>query len=218
MQHQYRGDEAVPMIRLPTVLFAGLTLLAALIGRGGKTLTRAKAQEVITGDERLKRAQTYPFIISRDAPAGFGGVAMVGNLRNGYLALQSEGYISITFALDGSGQTALTEKGRDAIATLKWKKAPLALWPSALWVPVATPQIVNITGITSDENIATAEFDWRWKLTPIGERLTSHGFRLEGWGGMDFDPEKISKGQATLKRYDDGWRVMDTSPEVQANQ
>jgi hypothetical protein len=58
------------MVRWSTVLFSELVMLATLVGCGSKTLSRAKAQDVIQADGRLKQPRTYPFIISKEKPSG----------------------------------------------------------------------------------------------------------------------------------------------------
>jgi hypothetical protein len=112
-------------------------------------------------------------------------------------------------------ETDITDKGRDAVANLKWKKERVVAWPGGLWVPVATFQVVAVTGIMSGEKEAMVEFTWKWKLTPIGEKLAAKGMKFAtptAWS-WDFDPDKLSNGEAVLKLYDDGWRITNLSPE-----
>jgi len=61
-------------------------------------------------------------------------------------------------------------------------------------IPVAKPELVEITGITEKDNEATATYTWRQKpINDIGEAM--------GYG-------KVEQGAMQFRKFDDGWRVV----------
>jgi hypothetical protein len=63
-------------------------------------------------------------------------------------------------------------------------------------IPTARRELVSITGISKADNVADVEFTWRW--TPMNEV----GAALNA-GGLQY------KSTATMKHYDDGWRLVE---------
>ena len=63
-------------------------------------------------------------------------------------------------------------------------------------IPTARRELVAITGISKADNVADVEFTWRW--TPMNEV----GAALNA-GGLQY------KSTATMKHYDDGWRLVE---------
>jgi hypothetical protein len=95
--------------------------------------------------------------------------------------------------------------------------------------PVANRELVQIEGITADENNPEVEYLWRWKVTKLGEALREDGAaykaltpeqrsameRLEisttgsfGNFPLPIPPEgSISRSTVRFKRFTDGWRM-----------
>jgi hypothetical protein len=63
-------------------------------------------------------------------------------------------------------------------------------------IPTARRELLSITGISKADNVADVEFTWRW--TPMNEV----GAALNA-GGLQY------KSTATMKHYDDGWRLVE---------
>jgi hypothetical protein len=182
-----------------------------------KTLTRAKAQEIIAASQRFKEPRTYPFILDKD-------LAMLGNEGKGIVGLASTGYTTLFQHPNGNVDVSLTEKGQKAVDEQKWRIGPIGARPRALFVPVAQPQIVEITGVLAgaglpaelkELNTTSAEFTWKYTLTPVGESIAKQGFSFAGSAfccPWDFTPNTVVKGEALFQLYDDGWRMTDISP------
>jgi hypothetical protein len=87
----------------------------------------------------------------------------------------------------------LTEKGQRA----EWQATYSPKNPTTvvqLTVPVAEPELVEVTGVTEDGPRATATFTWRQRpLNDIGEAL--------GYG-------QVQASTATFQKFDDGWRIV----------
>jgi hypothetical protein len=95
--------------------------------------------------------------------------------------------------------------------------------------PVANRDLVQIEGITADENNPEVEYLWRWKVTKLGEALRQDGAaykaltpeqrsameRLEisaigsfGNFPLPIPPEdSILRSTVRFKRFTDGWRM-----------
>lgn len=107
-----------------------------------------------------------------------------------------------------------------------WKQYNLP--PTADTVPLAGKELVEITGITKqDEQMATAQFTWKFSPNAAGKAYDPSTSEFKALpprlqqllqGTL---PEKqqyrtedktmsfaaVRQGQATLRRYDDGWRL-----------
>jgi hypothetical protein len=95
--------------------------------------------------------------------------------------------------------------------------------------PVATRELVQIDGITADENNPEAEYLWRWKVTKLGESLRQDGAAYKaltpeqrsamerlgistigsfGNFPLPIPPEgTVVRSTVRFKRYTDGWRM-----------
>lgn len=66
-------------------------------------------------------------------------------------------------------------------------------------IPTARRELVSVTGISKNGNVADVEFTWKWvPLNEVGSALNV--------GGLQY------KSTVALKHYDDGWRLVDGSP------
>ena len=65
-------------------------------------------------------------------------------------------------------------------------------------IPAARRELVSITGISKNGNMADVDFVWKWlPLNEVGDALYA--------GGVQY------KGTVAFKHYDDGWRVIENS-------
>ena len=65
-------------------------------------------------------------------------------------------------------------------------------------IPTARRELVSITGVSKNGNLADVEFTWKWvPLNEVGSALNV--------GGL------LYKSTVSLKHYDDGWRLLDGS-------
>src|SRR5579883_2756343 len=63
-------------------------------------------------------------------------------------------------------------------------------------VPTARRELVSVTGISKNENLADVEFIWKWApLNEVGSALNV--------GGVQY------KSTVAMKHYDDGWRLVE---------
>jgi hypothetical protein len=122
--------------------------------------------------------------------------------------------------------SSLTESGRSA--SRQWQQ------DSGGWtIPIAKRELVEVSGLTGDEGEskeARAEYTWKWQPTDAGAGfdISSQAHRSlpasirQNFGGASFgdmvrgvgqatlfDSSKTQKGTATLRLYDDGWRLAD---------
>lgn len=65
-------------------------------------------------------------------------------------------------------------------------------------VPTARRELVQVTGISKNGNLADVEFTWKWvPLNEVGSALNV--------GGLQY------KSTVSVKHYDDGWRLVETT-------
>jgi hypothetical protein len=62
-------------------------------------------------------------------------------------------------------------------------------------IPAARRELVAVTGIAKQGNVADIEFTWRW--TPLNEV-----------GAVLYPGDTHYRSTAFFRRYDDGWRLM----------
>ena len=175
----------------------GLVLTAC----GSKELSRSKAAKLIKDKYYTPQmiedgAQTTQVSEMKDAVVGQSGSVYgirgggLPDLRNyekaGWITLVVRGCQFNSCAVEVS----LTPKG--ASESTGWKKISDKVW----MVPIFRREFIDVTGITSSEpSTAVAEFTSRWIPTNYGKEL----------GATPSAPET---GNATLRLYDDGWRLI----------
>lgn len=189
----------------PFLLFFTLFCLVNL-GCQSKELSRAKAEEL------LRASNQFGKTLNKTIKLGFWTYGNCGylesNIRQGYpdaprdwLTLKELGLVDFKdsyrppsgFMAGIRGcEIVLSEKGRS------WHMSPQG--QNKYKMPLATSEFVSITGISADEKqtAATVEFNWRWTLTEVGEKLPNL-----------FKDTQAKAGRASLQRYDDGWRVVE---------
>ncbi|MGC1453543.1 MAG: hypothetical protein WA830_26205 [Candidatus Sulfotelmatobacter sp.] len=120
-----------------------------------------------------------------------------------YLVLQQHGWISATAARCSPGMVPppcwdvlLTPLGVDTVrALVPAEEADKSL----LFIPVAKRELVGVTGISKQSNLADVEFTWKWvPLNEIGAALYSGDLHYTSSVGF--------------REYDDGWRMLESTP------
>jgi hypothetical protein len=120
-----------------------------------------------------------------------------------YLALQHRGWISATNIACPSTlipppcwDLTLTPSGVDTFQTLIF---PGDAGKPTFSIPAARRELVAITGIAKQGNVADVEFTWRW--IPLNEV-----------GAVIYPADLHYRSTATFRCYDDGWRLMERIP------
>jgi hypothetical protein len=115
-----------------------------------------------------------------------------------YLALQRRGWISGTGASCPASQeppcmdVTLTPAGVDAFQTLI---PPSEAEKQSVTLPAARRELLAVTGISKQGNVASVEFTWHWQpLNEVGAAL--------------YPSDLHYRSNAAFRAYDDGWRVI----------
>jgi hypothetical protein len=153
-------------------------------------LTRRLAFDLIAASNTFTTPQQLQFRT--------GIVSNKDYLSPDYLALQHHGWISATKAnclpsveapcLD----VTLTPAGVD---TLQGLVAPGETEKQFFTIPAAKRELIAVTGISKQANVASIEFTWRW--TPLNEV-----------GAALYPSDQRYRSYAAFRLYDDGWRVI----------
>jgi hypothetical protein len=120
-----------------------------------------------------------------------------------YLALQHKGWISATDAPcppnlvpSPCWDVALTPSGIETIRTLV---PPADAQKLSFSIPVVRRDLVAITGVSKQSNLADVEFIWKW--TPLNE-----------FGAAIYSSEARYRSTVAFRDFDDGWRVLQSAP------
>jgi hypothetical protein len=156
-------------------------------------LTRRLAAALIAGSDTFKAPQEFWLRT--------GIISNKDYLSPDYLVLQRRGWItganvpcSPSVAPPPCWDVALTPLGVDTFRGLIPSNAPVSQYFS---VQTARRELVGITGISKNGNIADVDFRWKWTpLNVVGAALYA--------GGVEY------VSTVTFKSYDDGWRVMNS--------
>ncbi len=119
-----------------------------------------------------------------------------------YLVLQHKGWISAStvpcppaLAPPPCWDVLLTPSGVETVRALV---SPENSTKPSMNIPVAKREIVAVTGISKQGTVADVEFVWKWSpLNEIGAALFSGDLRYKSTVGFH--------------KYDDGWRVLESS-------
>jgi hypothetical protein len=152
-------------------------------------LTRRLAADLITNSETFQATQPFQLRI--------GLVANRDYLSPDYLVLQHRGWISGTIAPCPPALApppcwvvTLTPSGVDTLQSLI---APGDAEKQAFSIPAAKRELVAVTGIARQGNVADIEFTWKW--IPLNEL-----------GAVIYSGDARYRSTASFRRYDDGWR------------
>ncbi|MGA2376579.1 MAG: hypothetical protein ABSF72_13745 [Candidatus Sulfotelmatobacter sp.] len=157
-------------------------------------LTRRLAADLIATSDTFRIQQQFQLRL--------GVVANKDYLSPDYLALQHHGWISATnvpcppaLAPPPCWDVTLTPSGVDTFQSLI---APGDVESQFIIIPAARRELLAITGIARQDNLADIEFTWHWiPLNEVGAVFYSRDARYRSTVGF--------------RRYDDGWRVVQTA-------
>ena len=155
-------------------------------------LTRRLAAALIAGSDTFTVAQQFLLRIGPVSNRDFSSPQ--------YLLLQHRGWIvggNTTCPADVTPppcwEVAFTPVGVDTFRDLIHRTET---GKELFSIPTARRELVSVTGISKDGNLADVEFTWRWApLNEVGSALNA--------GGLQF------KSTVAVKHYDDGWRLLE---------
>jgi hypothetical protein len=186
------------MLKKRILSLLALLLLSSCSARD--FLTRRLAADLISATDPFKAPQQYTLQT--------GVITNKDYISPESQALQHHGWISASTIVCPAGlapppcwDILLTPSGVETVRTLV--PADEAARPS-FSIPVARRQFVAITGITKQNNSADVDFTWKWiPLNEIGAALYSTDLQYKSTVGF--------------RDYDDGWRIMQTTPHPAQN-
>lgn len=172
-----------------SLCLVGLFLLASCSPRD--FLTRRLARDLISASDAFRAPQH--FVLQT------GLVSNEVYLAPEYLVLQHHGWISATNSPCRTGlvpppcwDILLTPSGVDTVRGLV---STDELSKPSFAIPVARRELVEITGVSKQGNVADVDFTWKWiPLNEIGAAL--------------YSSEVHYKSTAGFRNYDDGWRIV----------
>jgi hypothetical protein len=154
-------------------------------------LTRRLAAALIAGSDTFKTPQQFWLRT--------GIISNKDYLSPDYLVLQRRGWItganvpcSPAVAPPPCWDVALTPQGVETFRGLIPQNAPVSQYFS---VQTAKRELIAVTGISKNGNVADVDFRWKWvPMNEVGAALDA--------GGVEY------VSTVMFKSYDDGWRVM----------
>jgi len=157
-------------------------------------LTRRLASDLISSSPAFQTPQQFTLQI--------GTVANKEYMSPEYIVLQQHGWITANKATCPPTQTPpcwevlLTPSGVDTVRSLvPAEEADKSL----LFIPVAKRELLAVSGISKQGNVADVDFQWRWvPMNEVGSALYSS------------DVHYIST--VGFRDYDDGWRLVQSAP------
>ena len=157
-------------------------------------LTRRLAADLIAASVTFRASQQFEL--------STGIVSNQDYLSPKYLAIQHRGWISgavarcpPALAPPPCWDVTLTPSGVDTFQSLI---APGDAEKQSFSIPAAKRELVAVTGIAKQGNIADVEFTWRW--IPLNEV-----------GAVMYSADVRYNSTATFRCYDDGWRVVEAT-------
>jgi hypothetical protein len=158
-------------------------------------LSRRLAADLIEGSDTFKAPQA---IFLRT-----GIVSNKDYLSPESLVLQHHGWVSATTAPCPPAlvpppcwDVVLTPSGVETIRPLL---APADAAKSSFSLPAARRELVAVTGVSKQGNVADVDFIWKWQpMNEVGAALYS--------GDLHY------RSTAGFRNYDDGWRVVQAPP------
>jgi hypothetical protein len=155
-------------------------------------LTRRLAGDLIAASDTFRAPQRFQLRI--------GVISNKDYLSPDYLVLQHRGWISGTHAACPPAlvpppcwDVSLTPSGVDTFQSLI---APGEADKTLLNIPAVRRELIGVTGISKQRNIAEVQFDWKWiPVNEVGAALYPGDVRYQS--------------SVIFRRYDDGWRLVD---------
>lgn len=176
-----------------TLALLSLLLLPSCSPRD--VLTRRLATDLISASSAFKAPQQFALQT--------GIVTNKDYASPEYLVLQQHGWISASTARCSPGvvtppcwDVLLTPSGVETVRSL----VPAEGTDKTLFsIPVARRELIAVTGISKQGNLADVDFTWRWvPLNEVGAALYSGDLRYNSTAGF--------------RDYDDGWRPLQSAP------
>ncbi len=171
---------------------SGVLFLLLLFFSPRDFLTHRLAADLIAGSSAFRARQDFQLRI--------GVLSNQDYISPSYLALQHRGWISATNAACPPGlglpcwDVALTPSGVETIQSLI---APGDSEKKYFNISAARRELIAITGVSKQGNVADVEFTWKW--VPLNEV------------GAAMYPDSVSYHSSVgFRNYDDGWRVLET--------
>ena len=156
-------------------------------------LTRRLAADLIASSATFRALQRFEL--------STGVISNQDYLSPKYLALQHRGWISGAVArcpptvAPPCWNITLTPSGVDTFQSLL---APGDAEKQSFSIPAARRELVAITGIAKQGNVADVEFIWRW--IPLNEV-----------GAIMYSSDTHYRSTASFRSYDDGWRLLEAA-------
>ncbi|MGB8989511.1 MAG: hypothetical protein WCC37_23135 [Candidatus Sulfotelmatobacter sp.] len=155
-------------------------------------LTRRLAGDLIAASDTFRTPQHFQLHT--------GVISNKDYLSPDYLVLQHRGWISGTHAPcppvlvpPPCWDVSLTPSGVDTFQSLI---APGEADKQVLNIPAVRRELIGVTGISKQANMAEVEFDWKWiPVNEVGAALYPGDLRYQS--------------SVIFRCYDDGWRLMD---------
>jgi hypothetical protein len=179
------------MRKIP-ILVLGLWFALALSACSPRDfLTRRLAADLISASDAFKMPRQFPLQT--------GIVSNKDFVSPDYLVLQQHGWISASPARCSSSlapppcwDVLLTPSGVETVrALVPAEQADKALFS----LPVARREVISVTGISKQGNVADVDFRWKWiPLNEVGSALYS--------GDLHYN------SSVEFRDYDDGWRIV----------
>jgi hypothetical protein len=189
------------MRKIP-ILVPGLLLALSLSSCSPRDfLTRRLAADLISASDAFKTPRQFPLQTGIISNKDF--------VSPDYLLLQQHGWISASAARCSSSLTPppcwdvlLSPSGVEIVrALIPPEQADKTLFS----LPVARRELVSVTGISKQGNVAEVDFTWRWiPLNEIGSALYSGDVHYNSTVGF--------------REYDDGWRISPTQNAPRSGQ
>jgi hypothetical protein len=169
----------------------GVLLLSSCTPRD--FLTRRLATDLISASEPFKAPQQFPLQT--------GTVANKDYMSPEYIVLQQHGWITANKAPCPATQpppcwdVLLTTSGVDTVRSLvPAEEADKSL----LFIPVAKRELLAVSGISKQGNLADVDFQWRWvPMNEVGSALYSSDLHYISTVGF--------------RNYDDGWHLVQSA-------
>jgi hypothetical protein len=188
------------MRKVPASLLVPLLCLATACSPRD-FLTRRLASDLIAGSDTFKASQQFWLRT--------GVVSNKDYLSPEDLVLQRHGWISGSNALcppDVSPapcwDVTLTPNGVNIFRDLIPLEAATSQYFS---VSAARRELLDVTGISKDDNLAEVDFRWKWvPLNAVGSALYNENLEYTSTVGF--------------KHYDDGWRLIEATPPPRSPQ
>jgi hypothetical protein len=157
-------------------------------------LTRRLAADLIAGSKVFKTPQAFWLRT--------GVLPNKDYLSTEYLVMQHRGWISATSAPcppqlgpPPCWDVMLTPSGVDAVRSFV---SPDERDKPSFSVPAARRELLAITGISKQGNVADVDFTWRW--IPLNE-----------FGAALYSSDLHYTSTAGFRHYDDGWRIVQSN-------